>query len=61
MNWQPTNELRWVERSTQIDEFTGRFEKVLKQKWTIDKRWMEGSKTRGKVLEEWRDVPTVEE
>lgn len=49
----PTNELRFVRRMVEGNE--SKFERtILQQKWTDEDAW-------GKVTEQWRDVPLVEE
>jgi hypothetical protein len=60
MNWQPTNELRWLEVTKEI-EITNPTpdlvsmtvtHQVLQQKWAVMNNWAIASAS------EWRDVPT---
>jgi hypothetical protein len=53
MNWQPTNELRFVERRVGFSSGAAYIDKVLQQRWV--------SVFDGIVSTEWRDVPVVQE
>lgn len=58
----PTPELRWVERTEPMGEHLVRNVKVLQQKWegeVFDED--DYSKVFGKLIAEWRDVPTAED
>ena len=58
-NWIPTNELRFVERKFLVEEMNTSVElTVLQQRWIgkdVDSTGYEYD------IEEWRDVPVVEE
>ena len=58
MNWQPSNELRWVEQTVEIPVGNECVrvvqEKVLQQKWLRQP-------TEAMIEVEWRDVPMEKE
>ena len=53
-NWIPTNELRFVERGRYEDAET-----ILQQKWVGE--GVSAYTGEWEAMEEWRDVPVVEE
>jgi hypothetical protein len=56
-NWIPTNELRFVKRRVyDYNPEKGRVIRILQQGWVL---YDDTDDTH--TLEEWRDVPTVEE
>lgn len=64
-NWIPTNELRFVERTTEYENinlttkettWTSKTVRILQQKWITES--FAGFKSK---QEEWRDVPVEEE
>ena len=63
MTWTPTNEIRWEKRETRWSERgvgLRKFEMVLQQKWEAAVPSEHDGAT-GYMVEEWRDVPVVEE
>lgn len=61
-NWQPTMELRFVERIYQhpTDDMACIEKKILQQKWVLEESNYPESRSYA-VHEEWRDVPVVNE
>ena len=57
MSWEPTMELRFVARETEISLMTVSKIKVLQQKWIKDEMVSGKGPDSLVQVEEWRDVP----
>ena len=58
-NWIPTNELRWIVRDISRDATFNWDKQILQQKWVQGDVMLLSNPP--KPVEEWRDVPVVEE